>query len=68
MSDSGSIPSPEKEGLRKRNAPLQANSQEEARQMVLQLNALEEKKDVTDERDKKIFGRTPDGTGNLSRS
>jgi hypothetical protein len=59
-----SISTPDKEGLRKRNAPLQANSPEEARQTVLELNALEEKKDTKSEKDKKTFGRTPDGTGN----
>jgi phosphatidylethanolamine N-methyltransferase len=52
-----------KESLRKRNAPLQASSESEARKTVLELNALEEKKDVKDEKDKKTFGRTPDGTG-----
>ena len=53
----------EKEGLRQRNAPLQAKTVGEARQTVLELNALEDKKDVADEKDKKVFGRTPDGTG-----
>ena len=53
----------EKEGLRQRNAPLQAKSRDEARQTVLELNALEDKKDVDNETDKKTFGRTPDGTG-----
>ncbi|ETN45198.1 uncharacterized protein HMPREF1541_10075 [Cyphellophora europaea CBS 101466] len=52
----------EKEGLRQRNAPLQAKTVGEARQTVLELNALEDKKDVADEKDKKVFGRTPDGT------
>lgn len=59
-----SAPEPEKEGLHKRNVPLRANTSEDARQTVLELNALEEKKDVKDEKDKKTFGRTPDGTGN----
>jgi hypothetical protein len=53
----------DKEGLRQRNAPLQAKTTDEARQTVLELNALEDKKDVQDEKDKKTFGRTPDGTG-----
>lgn len=53
----------EKEGLRQRNAPLQARTNDEARQTVLELNALEDKKDVKNEMDKKTFGRTPDGTG-----
>lgn len=59
-----SAPEPEKEGLRKRNVPLRANTSEDARQTVLELNALEEEKDVTDEEDKKTFGRTLNGTGN----
>ena len=57
----------DKEGLRKRNAPLRANSTAEARATVLELNALEEEKDVKDETDKKTFGRTPGGTGNPQR-
>ena len=51
-----------KEGLRQRNVPVQATSEEEARETVLELNALEDKKDVRDDA-KKTFGRTPDGTG-----
>lgn len=50
------------EGLRQRNVPVQANSAEEARKAVLQLNALEDDTDKMDG-DKKTFGRTPDGTG-----
>ena len=61
---SSTVPSPQRDGLRQRNTPLQATSQEEARQTVLELNALEEDKDGADEKDKKTFGRTPDGTGN----
>ena len=57
-----------KESLRQRNAPLQTNSESEARRTVLELNALEEKKDVKNEKDKKTFGRTPDGTGNTNLS
>ena len=41
---------------------LQAIDDEEARRAVLHLNALEEKDDKT-ERDRKTFGRTPDGIG-----
>jgi len=52
------------EGLRQRNVPVQANSSEEARQTVLQLNALEESTGK-DDADKKTFGRTPDGTGKM---
>lgn len=51
----------ETEGLRQRNVPVQAQSSEQARQTVLQLNALEEKTGK-DDADKKTFGRTPDGT------
>lgn len=50
------------EGLRKRNAPIHASTQEEARQAVLDLNAAEEKSDKK-EQDRKTFGRTPNGTG-----
>ncbi|KAK5085729.1 phosphatidylethanolamine N-methyltransferase [Lithohypha guttulata] len=49
------------EGLRQRNVPLQAASEEEARQAVLQLNSQEENtKDADNE--KRTFGRTPGGT------
>jgi hypothetical protein len=41
---------------------MRAATQEDARQTVLELNALEEVKDVKDE-DRKTFGRTADGTG-----
>jgi len=51
-------------GLRQRNVPVQAKSNEEARQTVLQLNALEEQTGKEDA-DKKTFGRTPDGTGKI---
>ena len=60
-----SAPAPDKDELRKRNAPIRVNTSEEARQTVLELNALEENKDVKDEKDKKTFGRTPGGTGTL---
>lgn len=50
------------EGLRQRNVPVQANSSNEARKAVLQLNALENETNKMDS-DKKTFGRTPDGTG-----
>ncbi|KIW82340.1 hypothetical protein Z517_05367 [Fonsecaea pedrosoi CBS 271.37] len=49
------------ENLRRRNAPIRANTQEDARKAVLELNALEEK-EAKDEKDRKTFGRTPDGT------
>lgn len=54
----------ETEGLRQRNVSVQAKSIEDARQTVLQLNALEESTGK-DDADKKTFGRTPDGTGKL---
>lgn len=63
MSDSMAADASEREGLRQRNAPLQAKSTDEARQTVLELNALEDKKTVQNETDKKTFGRTPDGKG-----
>jgi hypothetical protein len=50
------------QGLRDRNVSLQANDDEEARKAVLHLNALEEKAEKN-EKDKKTFGRTPDGIG-----
>ena len=53
------------ENLRKRNVPIQAKSENEARNAVLELNAQEEKT-TKDERDRKTFGRTPDGTGRNS--
>jgi hypothetical protein len=56
----------DKEGLRHRNASIQGISKEDARRTVLELNALEDKKDVEHEKDKKTFGRTPDGTGKPS--
>ena len=48
------------EGLRERNKPVQAKSQDEARKAVLGLNALEEAADKK-ETDRKTYGRTPDG-------
>lgn len=54
----------ETEGLRQRNVPVQAQSNEQARQTVLQLNALEDQTDK-DDADKKTFGRTPDGKGKV---
>src|SRR5882757_285152 len=49
------------ESLRKRNTPIRANTQEDARRTVLELNALEEN-EAKEEKDRKTFGRTPDGT------
>ena len=50
------------ENLRKRNVPIQARTEDEARNAVLDLNAQEERT-AKDEKDRKTFGRTPDGTG-----
>ena len=47
-------------GLRQRNIPVQASSVEEARETVLDLNNREQQKS---EANQKVFGRTPDGTG-----
>ena len=49
--------------LRERNVPQQARNDEEARAAVLELNAKEEEEQKC-EKDKKTFGRTPDGIGN----
>ena len=61
MADSSSLDAAT-ESLRKRNTPLRANSKEDARRAVLELNALEEK-EAKGENDRKTFGRTPGGTG-----
>lgn len=53
------------EDLRKRNVPTQVRSEDEARNAVLELNAQEERT-TKDEKDRKTFGRTPDGTGRTS--
>ena len=50
------------EGLRERHVPQQACSAEEAEEIVQGLNN-EEHLARKDEKDKKTFGRTPDGTG-----
>ncbi|KAI9705575.1 MAG: phosphatidylethanolamine N-methyltransferase [Candelina mexicana] len=52
--------SPNGEGLRER-LPHQASSIEDAKSTVQSLNAAEEE-DCKDEKEKKTFGRTPDGT------
>lgn len=49
-------------GLRERNVSLQANGDDEARKAVLHLNSLEERAEKK-ERDRKTFGRTPEGIG-----
>jgi hypothetical protein len=53
------------ENLRKRNVPIQARTEVEARNAVLELNAHEERT-TKEEQDRKTFGRTPDGTGRTS--
>lgn len=50
------------EGLRQRNIPLQAKSNEEARQTVLDLNTQEEQ-NPKDGANQKTYGRTSDGKG-----
>lgn len=60
------VDSAETEGLRQRNVPMQAQSDEEARQVVLQLNAQEEKTSKLDA-EKRTFGRSPDGKGMLCK-
>jgi hypothetical protein len=52
----------ETEGLRARNGSIQTNGGTDAQRAVLHLNALEEKAEKED-KDKKTFGRTPDGIG-----
>lgn len=54
------------QGLRERNVSLQTNGDDEARKAVLHLNALEENAEKQ-QKDKKTFGRTPDGIGKESR-
>jgi hypothetical protein len=52
----------ETEGLRARNGSIQSNGGTEIQRVVLHLNAREERTEKED-KDKKTFGRTPDGTG-----
>ena len=52
----------DQDGLRERNVPQQACSTTQARQMVQGLNS-EQQQNEKDEKDKKTYGRTPDGTG-----
>ena len=62
MSYEGSGAGIHAEGLRERNIPQHAHSSESAQTMVLDLNS-EEAQAERDEKDKKTFGRTPNGTG-----
>ena len=50
------------EGLQESNASIQANGDDKAEQAVLHLNALEIKAEKKD-KDRRTFGRTPDGIG-----
>jgi hypothetical protein len=50
------------DGLRERNVPVRARTEDEARKVVLDLNALEERTHE-DEHSRKTYGRTPDGIG-----
>jgi hypothetical protein len=49
-------------GLRERNVPVRAQTENDARKAVLELNALEERTQK-DEHSRKTYGRTPDGIG-----
>ncbi|SLM34003.1 phosphatidylethanolamine n-methyltransferase [Lasallia pustulata] len=61
MSSEGPGTGIDAEGLRERNIPQNAHSSESAQAMVLDLNS-EEAQAEKDEKDKKTFGRTPNGT------
>jgi phosphatidylethanolamine N-methyltransferase len=52
----------EQSGLRERTSekPQQLDTADEARQRVLELN---EREDSKDDKEKRTYGRTPDGTG-----
>lgn len=54
-------------GLRERNVPIHTGTEDAARAAVIGLNA-EEENGGKDEKDRKTFGRTPDGTGTLNNS
>lgn len=62
MSDLPATPHLDPEGLRERSVPQRTKTADEARKAVIELNDVEEKSNK-DEKDKKTFGRTPDGTG-----
>jgi hypothetical protein len=49
-------------GLRERNVPVRARTEDEARKAVLHLNALEERT-RKGEHSRKTYGRTLDGIG-----
>ena len=62
MTGSDSTMGPKTDGLRERNKPVRAGSVDEARRVVIELNAVEDRKDDNDKH-KRTFGRTPDGVG-----
>ena len=62
MSHDGSGTGIDADGLREKNTPQHAHSTESAQATVLDLNSQEEYAEK-DEKDKKTFGRTPNGTG-----
>jgi phosphatidylethanolamine N-methyltransferase len=62
MTDLGNGPEADGSQLRERPTakPLHMHDSDSAKQKVLELNEQEDRKD---EREKKTYGRTPDGTG-----
>ena len=48
--------------LKERNVPVQAQTQDQARQAVIELNAQEERSNK-EEHKRRTYGRTPDGIG-----
>ena len=62
MTDIGNGPRADSSQLRERPKakPLHMHDSDSAKQKVLELN---EQEDSKDEREKKTYGRTPDGTG-----
>ena len=65
MSATGASKDVAVEGLRERNKPLEAGNTEDAKKIVLELNAQEdaEQAEGKDEIDQKTYGRTPGGIG-----
>lgn len=62
MTDVGNVPEADGSQLRERPSakPLQMHDSDAAKQKVLELN---EQEDSKSEREKKTYGRTPNGTG-----
>jgi hypothetical protein len=50
------------DGLRERNVPARACTEDDVRKVVLELNAHEERTQ-NDEQKRKTYGRTPEGIG-----